>query len=305
MESFSALLALCAENSPAPVNSPHKGQWRGALMLSLICVWINDWVNNPEAGDLRRHRGHYDVNVMWRKHTTACDWSLTHITPRGSGACKSIWVLILMTLYHWSRNTMAAVFQTTFSKAFSCEWKYLNFDQNFTVSKCLIYQVSALVQLMAWHRPGDKPLSEPIMIRLPTNLCVSLSISELLNPSLVALTKITSVKYECNSLKLAGTFIRSETSLTVINSWSILFSSTMSTLGWPDYVVFASMLIVSILIGLYFAYQSRHQSNPEQFLMADRKMQVLPVAFSILVRWVLWQREMKYHNIVWLRDVKR
>ena len=32
--------------------------------FSLICVWINGWVNNREAGDLRRHRGHYDVNVM-------------------------------------------------------------------------------------------------------------------------------------------------------------------------------------------------------------------------------------------------
>ena len=48
----------------SPVNSPHKGQWRGALMFSLICVWINGWVNNREVGDLRRHRGHYDVNVM-------------------------------------------------------------------------------------------------------------------------------------------------------------------------------------------------------------------------------------------------
>ena len=46
------------------VNSPHKGQWRGALMFSLICVWINGWVNNREAGDLRRHRDNYDVNVM-------------------------------------------------------------------------------------------------------------------------------------------------------------------------------------------------------------------------------------------------
>ena len=46
------------------VNSPHKGQWRRALMFSLIRVCINDWVNNHEAGDLRRHRGHYDVNVM-------------------------------------------------------------------------------------------------------------------------------------------------------------------------------------------------------------------------------------------------
>ena len=50
----------------SPVNSPHKGQWRGALMFSLICVcaWINGWVNNCEAGDLRRHGAHYDVTVM-------------------------------------------------------------------------------------------------------------------------------------------------------------------------------------------------------------------------------------------------
>ena len=67
METVSALLALCAGNSPVPVNSPHKGQWRRALIFSLICVWINGWVNNREAGDLRRHRGHYDVNGMFLK----------------------------------------------------------------------------------------------------------------------------------------------------------------------------------------------------------------------------------------------
>ena len=48
----------------SPVNSPHKGQWHGALMFSLVCVWINDWVNNREAGDLRRNRAHYNVIVM-------------------------------------------------------------------------------------------------------------------------------------------------------------------------------------------------------------------------------------------------
>ena len=48
----------------SPVNSPHKGQWRGALMFSLICAWINAWVNNREAGDLRRNRAHYDVSVI-------------------------------------------------------------------------------------------------------------------------------------------------------------------------------------------------------------------------------------------------
>ena len=58
METFSALLAICAGNSP------HKGQWRGVLIFSLICVWINGWVNNREAGDLRPYRAHYDVIVM-------------------------------------------------------------------------------------------------------------------------------------------------------------------------------------------------------------------------------------------------
>ena len=48
------------------VNSPHKGQWRGAFMFSLVCAWINGWVNNREAGDLRRHRIHYDVTVIKR-----------------------------------------------------------------------------------------------------------------------------------------------------------------------------------------------------------------------------------------------
>ena len=46
------------------VNSPHKGQWRGALMFSLICARINAWVNNSKAGDLRRNHAHYDVTVM-------------------------------------------------------------------------------------------------------------------------------------------------------------------------------------------------------------------------------------------------
>ena len=64
MESFSALLPLCAGNSPAPVNPPQKCQCRAALTFFLICVWITAWINNREAGDLRRHCAHYDVIVM-------------------------------------------------------------------------------------------------------------------------------------------------------------------------------------------------------------------------------------------------
>ena len=58
----------------SPVNSPHKGQWRGALMFSLI--WTNGWVNNQDAGDLRRHRTNYDVTVKSR-----CDMSWHRPAP--------------------------------------------------------------------------------------------------------------------------------------------------------------------------------------------------------------------------------
>ena len=84
METFSALLAICAGNSPFPVNSPHKGQWRGALMFSKICVWINGWVNNREAGDLRRYRANYEVIVMPKLHSVpeseSCPLKYGHIS---------------------------------------------------------------------------------------------------------------------------------------------------------------------------------------------------------------------------------
>ena len=80
----------------SPANSPHKGQRRGALMFSLIFVWINGWVNNREAGDFRRYRAHYDVIVMpdintidyyMVSHTTTKNhqskWDRTHTWPQG------------------------------------------------------------------------------------------------------------------------------------------------------------------------------------------------------------------------------
>ena len=56
----------------SPVNSLHKDQWWGAWMFSLICVWINGWENNREAGDLRSHRAHYDVTVMRTLNLPCC-----------------------------------------------------------------------------------------------------------------------------------------------------------------------------------------------------------------------------------------
>ena len=56
----------------SPVNSPHKGQWRAALMFSLVCTWTNGWVNNGDTGDLRRHRAQYHVTVMTTPQSLRC-----------------------------------------------------------------------------------------------------------------------------------------------------------------------------------------------------------------------------------------
>ena len=63
-ETFSALLTICAGNSPTIDEFTSQRPVTRALMFSLICASINVWVNNREAGDLRRHQAHYDVNIM-------------------------------------------------------------------------------------------------------------------------------------------------------------------------------------------------------------------------------------------------
>ena len=121
----------------SPVNSPHEGQWRGALMFSLICVCINGWVNNREAGDLRRHRADYDVIVMiwvalypnefdssseelWVSH---CFWRVLRLMRRKT---RLLWARTSGRgrwpthgeLAHWGRGKMNAISQTTFWSAF-------------------------------------------------------------------------------------------------------------------------------------------------------------------------------------------
>ena len=49
------------------VDSPHKGQWCGALMFSLICDWTNGWASTQDTGDLRCHRAHYNGTVMCKE----------------------------------------------------------------------------------------------------------------------------------------------------------------------------------------------------------------------------------------------
>ena len=64
MKTFSALLAFCAGNSPVTVEFPAQRPVTHSFDVSLVCTWTNSLANNGDAGDLRRHRAHYDVIVM-------------------------------------------------------------------------------------------------------------------------------------------------------------------------------------------------------------------------------------------------
>ena len=72
----------------SPVDSPHKDQWLGALVLSLICAWTNGWAKNRDAGDLRRHRYHYDVTVIYTEF-------ITNPKPK----CSSVFIKTLLWMY--------------------------------------------------------------------------------------------------------------------------------------------------------------------------------------------------------------
>ena len=65
---FSALLALCAGNSPVTGEFSSQRPVTRSFAAFFNCAWINGWVNNREAGDLRRNRAHYDVTVMLLHH---------------------------------------------------------------------------------------------------------------------------------------------------------------------------------------------------------------------------------------------
>ena len=64
MEIFPCYWPFVRGTHRSPVDSPHKGQWRGPLVFFFICAWTNGWANNRDAGDLRLHGAHYVVTVM-------------------------------------------------------------------------------------------------------------------------------------------------------------------------------------------------------------------------------------------------
>ena len=172
METFSALLAICAGNSPVPGEFPTqrpvtwnfgvffdlrlnkqlskqpRGWWFGTLlgslwrqcndeatgppwlphtkasdvnvtlMFSLICVWINGWINSREAGYLRRYRTHYDVSVMSKQN---------NISYRISKFSVRIhqWLILTFTTYSWMISVQAICTELTDLIQYQAHYEYI------------------------------------------------------------------------------------------------------------------------------------------------------------------------------------
>ena len=89
----------------------------------------------------------------------------------GGGVCL---VAVCLTAFNSLRQNGRQFCRRYFQVHFP-EWKCLNSDWSFTkfVHKGPINNIPALVQIMAWRRPGDKPLSESMMVSLLTHICVT------------------------------------------------------------------------------------------------------------------------------------
>ena len=77
-----------------------------------------------------------------------------------SRKCFIFWVCLHMdVLAHWGRDEKWSLFRKRYIQMYFPESKCMNFP--------------ALVQIMAWHWQGNKPLFEPMMVRLLTHLCIT------------------------------------------------------------------------------------------------------------------------------------
>ena len=125
-------------------------QWKYLNFLQNVSEIVRSWCSNTDWGNAAP--SHF-LNHCFSSQDPWCHMALSH-----------------NELTHWGGDKMATISQTTLSNAFSSLKMlrvlikiWLKF-----VPKGPINNIPALVKIMAWRRPGDKPLSEPMMIRLLT-----------------------------------------------------------------------------------------------------------------------------------------
>ena len=170
METFSALLALCAGNSPVTSEfSLQKPVTRSFDVFFDLCL------NKQLSKQSRRRWLEMPSCSLWshcNPWVTACyavsiSVSWHHVTAETNDE-----IHFFTTLTHWGWEPMAAISQTTVSNAFSWTKIPIKIPLKFVLMGP-INNIPALVQIMARHRPGYKPLSEPTMASLLKHICIT------------------------------------------------------------------------------------------------------------------------------------
>ena len=119
--------------------------------------------------------------ALW--DTALVYWGICEFGLFCRGIWKTLWlrqagsfdIFNRVRLTHWGRDKMATIFTDDIFKCIFLNekvWIPIKISLKF-VPEGSINNIPALVQIMAWRRPGDKPLSEPMMFSLPTHICVT------------------------------------------------------------------------------------------------------------------------------------
>ena len=136
-------------------------QWKLCYLFSekqSLYLLILYWKQYTSVFDVFRRwsdKGHDDV-MTWRNYwrfVRGLQWSLNTLRPRQNGC-------------HFPDDSFKWIFLN------ENVWISIEVSLKF-VSKGPINNIPALVQIMAWRRPGDKPLSEPMVVSLLTHICVT------------------------------------------------------------------------------------------------------------------------------------
>ena len=106
METFSALLALCAGNSSVTCEFP--SQRAMTRSFDVFCAWTNDWVNNRDAGYLRGNRAHYGVTLMISMSQYTGGWSQTNMFKANQSTVRVCSVHTWHSL-RWRHNKLDGV----------------------------------------------------------------------------------------------------------------------------------------------------------------------------------------------------
>ena len=117
MEIVSALLAICAGNSPVTGEFRSQRPVTRSLDVFLDLCLNNCRVHNRDAGDLRRHRAHYDVTVM---ETDSCHTVNCQEVTIGSGNDPITWITV-----DWTRFNSLAL------GGFEWKFRYVIFKTDF------------------------------------------------------------------------------------------------------------------------------------------------------------------------------